>query len=267
MPECGFKREESRRPRAAPCPKCGVNRRFRRPSVPLNSARPDCINFRLSSNQRPSKIHASAGFVILLVEDFMTDPQESTRRDFIARSLGRLGTAWLAANLPAILSAHEHARQAANSGTPPKFEFFSPEQAVEIEAVAAQIIPSDETPGAREARVIYFIDRALATFDSEKRDVYTRGLQDLTLKVAERFPPARKFSDLTPERQIGLLKTSETSEFFEAVRIHTVIGFLANPEYGGNHQKIGWKLIDFEDSFVFVPPFGYYDRDYKPEKE
>ena len=45
-----------------------------------------------------------------------------------------------------------------------KFGFFTPEQALEVEAMAAQIIPTDETPGAREARVINFIDRALTTF-------------------------------------------------------------------------------------------------------
>ena len=32
------------------------------------------------------------------------------------------------------------------------------------ETTDAQIVPSDDTPGAREAGVIYFIDRALATF-------------------------------------------------------------------------------------------------------
>ena len=35
--------------------------------------------------------------------------------------------------------------------------------AAEIEAIAARIIPSDATPGAREAGVVYFIDRALST--------------------------------------------------------------------------------------------------------
>ena len=85
----------------------------------------------------------------------------------------------MAASLPQILEAHEHARQAAKSGGPARFEFFSPEQAEEIEAAAAQIIPTDQTPGAREARVIVFIDRALSTFDANRKETYRKGLKEL----------------------------------------------------------------------------------------
>ena len=42
----------------------------------------------------------------------------------------------------------------------------------------AQILPSDEGPGAREAGVVYFIDRALATFDSDKREAYRKGMAE-----------------------------------------------------------------------------------------
>jgi hypothetical protein len=35
----------------------------------------------------------------------------------------------------------------------------------------------------------------------------------------------------------------------------------ANPEYGGNRDKIGWKMIGFDDRFSWGPPFGWYDRD------
>jgi hypothetical protein len=37
------------------------------------------------------------------------------------------------------------------------------------------------------------------------------------------------------------------------------MGFFSNPQYGGNRDKMGWKLIGFEDAFVFQPPFGFYD--------
>jgi gluconate 2-dehydrogenase gamma chain len=65
-------------------------------------------------------------------------------------------------NWPAILASQQHAHEAAAAATPPHLEFFSPAQASEVEAMAAQIIPTDDTPGAREAHVIYFIDRALS---------------------------------------------------------------------------------------------------------
>ena len=47
--------------------------------------------------------------------------------------------------------------------------------------------------------------------------------------------------------------------FFEVVRVHTIIGFLADPNWGGNRASAGWNTIGFEDSHVFEPPFSYYD--------
>lgn len=191
------------------------------------------------------------------------DKRGASRRVFLIGSVSGLSSAWLTSRWPGILAAQEHAHRVAESGLPAEFEFFSPEQAVEIEAMAAQIIPSDDTPGAREARIIYFIDRALTTFDRDKQALYTQGLKDLQAQTRELFPNANRFSDLTPAQQIQVLKAIEKTEFFELVRLHTIVGFLANPEYGGNHNKIGWKLIGFEDTFYFEPPFGFYDRDYK----
>src|SRR6516225_9997562 len=123
--------------------------------------------------------------------------QGSSRRSFLAGSAAGLGSAWVAANWSGILEAQEHARRAATSGSAGKFEFFSPEQALEVESVAAQIIPTDETPGAREAGAVYFIDRALTTFDRERQPVYTQGLGDLQAKTQEVFPGATKFSGLS----------------------------------------------------------------------
>lgn len=191
------------------------------------------------------------------------DKRELTRRIFLIRSSTGLTAAWLVSRWPEILAAQEHAHQAAVSNVPFKFEFFDAGQAAEVEAIAAQIIPTDETPGALEARVIYFIDRALATFDRDKQKLYEKGLKSLYRKTRQRYPKAKKFSELAAEQQIQLLKTIEKTEFFEFVRVHTVMGFFANPEYGGNRDKSGWKLIGFEDSFSFKPPFGFYDREYK----
>jgi hypothetical protein len=39
------------------------------------------------------------------------------------------------------------------------------------------------------------------------------------------------------------------------------MGFLAKPEYGGNYNRAGWKLIGFEDQMTYQPPFGYYDAE------
>jgi gluconate 2-dehydrogenase gamma chain len=187
-----------------------------------------------------------------------------SRRRFLVDSATGLTSLWIATHWPGIISAQAHAKHAASSESR-GFEFFSPENAAEIEAMCAQIIPSDDTPGAREARVVYFIDRALTTFDSDKQPLYTQGIVSLQNKTREMFPSAAKFSSLSSEQQIQLLTSIEKTTFFETVRVHTVIGFLSNPEYGGNHDKVGWKLIGFEDNFAYEPPFGYYDANHGAE--
>jgi len=99
---------------------------------------------------------------------------------------------------------------------------------------------------AREAGVIYFIDRALATFDRAKQGLYKKGLVDLQKRTAGLQSSTGTFSVLDAPRQIELLKNIEKTEFFEQVRLHTIMGFLANPEYGGNRDRIGWKLMALE---------------------
>ena len=184
----------------------------------------------------------------------------ASRRTFLAGS----GSAWLAASWPGIVAAQQHAHRAAGSGKPAKLEFFSPEQAAEIESVAAQIIPTDDTPGAREAHIVFFIDRALTTFDKGKQALYTQGLADLQARTRALSPGAEKFSALPSTQQIRLLTAMERTDFFAQIRLHTIVGFFANPAYGGNYDKSGWKLIGFDDKFAFEPPFSSYDRNYKP---
>ena len=187
---------------------------------------------------------------------------DNTRRRFLLGSALGLSSAWLALRWPAIVAAQQHAQRLVESGQPVSFQFFSPQDAFEIEAVAAQIIPSDDAPGAREARVIYFIDRALTTFDVDKQLAYTQGLEDLQQKTLELFPVADRFSSLSSPQQIQLLTGIEHTSFFELVRLHTITGYLSHPDYGGNHNQAGWKLIGFEDKMTYAPPFGYYDTEH-----
>jgi len=184
----------------------------------------------------------------------MSDHRISRRQWLSASSVG----AALASSWPEILAAQQHAHKAIESGAAATFSVLRPAEAKEIEALASQIIPSDETPGAREAGVIYFIDRALATFDGDKRALYRRGLAETQAKAARMFG-ARNIAALRPEQQIELLHAIEKTEFFAQLRTHSILGFFGNPSYGGNRDEVGWKLIGFEDRFHFEPPFGYYD--------
>jgi gluconate 2-dehydrogenase gamma chain len=200
-----------------------------------------------------------------------------SRRNFLARGITGLSAVWISTHIPALVAAADHAHRAANSATPPKFEFFTPEQAAEVDAITARIIPTDETPGAREAGVVYFIDRGLATFAADDQKTYREGLPELQARVSEMFPDTNKFSGLTAEQQDEVLHSFDNGgdgsrrpsrarpaaqNFFETLRQHTIAGFLIDPEYGGNHDGVGWKVIGREREHMFQAPFGYYDKDY-----
>jgi gluconate 2-dehydrogenase subunit 3-like protein len=200
-----------------------------------------------------------------------------SRRRFLAHGLTGLSSAWIAAQWPAVLAAADHAHRAAQSATPPKFEFFSPEQATEIDAIAARIIPTDEMPGAREAGVVYFIDRALTTFASDDHKIYRDGLPEWQARAHEMFPSVDKFSSATPEQQDEILHSFDEQpaanrrpyrpraaarNFFETLRTHTIVAFLLDPDSGGDPNGVGWKVIGREREHMFQPPFGYYDKDY-----
>jgi gluconate 2-dehydrogenase gamma chain len=202
---------------------------------------------------------------------------ELSRRSFLLRAGTGISAAWVSAHWPAVLSAATHAHQAAKAATPPKFEFFTPEQAAEIDAITARIIPTDDTPGAREAGVVYFIDRGLATFAADDQKTYREGLPELQARVTEIFPGVLKFSATTPEQQDEVLHSFDESsksarrpfrarpgaqDFFETLRQHTIAGFLIDPDYGGNNSGAGWKVIGREREHMFQSPFGYYDKDY-----
>jgi gluconate 2-dehydrogenase gamma chain len=185
--------------------------------------------------------------------------KKRSRRSFLVESGAGLSAVWLATNWPSILEA----RDAAASH---QLAFFTAEQAAEIDAMASQIIPTDDTPGAHEAHCVYFIDRALTTFFQDSQPVYAQGLKDLQAKTQELFPGASRFSALTSEQQIQLLTAIEKTPFFRTVRNHTITGMFASPAHGGNHDETGWNLIGFEDTLNFKPPFGYYDAASKPSR-
>ncbi|MCC6365115.1 MAG: gluconate 2-dehydrogenase subunit 3 family protein [Bryobacterales bacterium] len=152
----------------------------------------------------------------------------------------------LASHAAAIASAQQHAHQAVAAGGTPKLVSLSTEDAAEVEALASLIIPSGATPGAREAGVVYFIDKALATFDQDKREAYRQGLRMVRDRRLEMFPQSTSLAALPPAGQLRFARAIETTEFFEMLRVHTIIGFLAPPEYGGNRNRAGWALIGFE---------------------
>jgi gluconate 2-dehydrogenase gamma chain len=206
-------------------------------------------------------------------------PTLPARRNFLIQAGAMASAAWIEAQWPAIAAAAQHAHQAVQSKKPGAFEVFTPEQARDVEALASHIIPTDELPGAREAGVVYFIDRALKTFAAEALPTYQKGLADLKQLTMETYPSAKTFASAAPEQQEKIMaelaeKLNPLStggrrrpqlvspDFMQTIWQHTVFGFLADPEAGGNRDYTGWKVIGRDPARSFSPPFGFYDKDY-----
>lgn len=187
-----------------------------------------------------------------------------SRRQFLT-AIGNLASAgWIAMNWPQIAFAAEHAGHAAHDMAGPltTLTTLSAAEAAEVDAIANLIVPGGATPGARDARVVYFIDNALGSFFAGQLPSFRQGLADFESAYSTRHGAGKPFSAGPEAQQIAWLQEVDKTPFFTAVRRLTVLGLIALPKYGGNHDNLGWKLLGVEDNHFWEPPFGYYDQDY-----
>ena len=187
-----------------------------------------------------------------------------SRRQFLA-AIGQLASAgWIAMNWPQIAAAAEHEGHAGHDMTAAHTSFttLTAAEAAEVDAIANQIVPGGSTPGARDAHAAYFIDNALGSFFKDQLPSFRKGLADFQSGYAARNGAGKPFSQASDAEQIAWLQAVDKTPFFLAVRRLTVLGIIAMPKYGGNHDGLGSKLIGVVDQHVWAPPFGYYDQDY-----
>jgi gluconate 2-dehydrogenase gamma chain len=178
-----------------------------------------------------------------------------SRRTMLEATLGLVGMVALCG----LATTRAAATAAQNS---PMLRYFTPSEAATIDALVAQIIPTDDTPGAREMGVVRFIDQALAGFLSPLATVFRKRLADFETDCVAGHDGRQGFAALAADGQIEWLRQVEHTPFFESLQQLTVLGALTMPQYGGNRNGLGWQLIGFKDLHAFTSPYGYYDRDY-----
>ena len=176
-----------------------------------------------------------------------------SRREFVS-GMAALGAVWMMAGAAC---AREDRPATAKA---PTLVHFTPDQAKQVEAISARILPTDDTPGAREAGVLYFIDQALTGFAKDQAPLFTEGLASLDAAVKKAHGAGATFASLTEPQQDETLRGIEKTPFFGAMRFATIAGFLALPKYGGNKDYIGWKFIGQGTTMEHTAPFGWYDR-------
>jgi gluconate 2-dehydrogenase gamma chain len=151
-------------------------------------------------------------------------------------------------------------------------------EAAFISAAADRFIPSDElSPSGSDCGVVTFIDRQLASawgggakmyrsgpFQKGKpeqgyqlaltpREFVAAGIAAANIWSRKTF--ARDFDRLSASDQIKALKMMEegqadfaglsSKQFFEALLNLTMEGFFSDPIYGGNRDKVSWRMLGF----------------------
>lgn len=130
---------------------------------------------------------------------------------------------------------------AACSASRPQGRFLGKSELATLEAICEQIIPEDQDPGAAYAGAVNYIDRQLAGFYREHRQVYRSGIAEADRRADGNFVRA------TSARQLAILKDMEKDEqtkaFFSLVVSHTMQGFYGNPRHGGNRDYCSWRML------------------------
>ena len=121
-----------------------------------------------------------------------------------------------------------------------------------LAAIASRIFPSTDTPGAVEAGAVNYILIALGGSYASRLPLYRSGLRAVNRRARERY--GDRFAALTEAQQESLLAEFETGsglgwkkarEFFDTVRCHVLEGVFCEPQYGGNKDMVGWRLVGF----------------------
>jgi gluconate 2-dehydrogenase gamma chain len=147
-----------------------------------------------------------------------------------------------------------------------------------LDAAVERLIPSDELgPGAKDAGVTCYIDRQLSSvwgthgrnyrsgpwlegtpeqgFQSRltPQEIYRIGIREINQYC--RAQHDRPFDQLSASQQDEVLRGLEQGKielpslssklFFDLLWRNTEEGYFADPMYGGNRGKVGWKLLGF----------------------
>jgi len=201
------------------------------------------------------------------------------RRSFLVGA----GTA-VAASLTPAEPAQAQAQQtkpaaaAATTSEPEAYLTLTAPEAAFLSAAVDAFIPADElTPSGSECGVVTFIDRQLASAWGGGAKMYRQGPfrkakaeygYQLPLTPRQFFEAGivavndwtrklhgKDFDRLAAKERDDALKALEQGKaeladfdgkpFFEALLQITMEGFFADPIYGGNRNKVSWKMVGF----------------------
>jgi gluconate 2-dehydrogenase gamma chain len=218
-------------------------------------------------------------------------PDRVSRKDFVAL----VGTAVAVETLPAATpadaaaAAHRPAPAKPLGSEPEAYTYLTEPESAFVEAAVERLIPTDELgPGGREAGVAFYIDQQLSGQFGYAAKMYQQGpwqsdaspdfgyqlpltpRQVYRLGIAATNDYCRRtygktFDKLDGAHQDDVLTGLDGAKltfdgipakaFFEMLYGNAVEGFFADPLYGGNRDKVGWKLVGFPGAAAAYYPF------------
>lgn len=138
-----------------------------------------------------------------------------------------------------------------------KWRFFTDAEATVVEAMAEQIVPADQDPGARDTDVVNYIDRQLASVFEEHQAIYSDGIAgvqqtsnimfDSDFELLEWAQQTEVLTALEDGEAPGRIwETMSARSFFELVRDHTMQGFYGSPRHGGNRGFASFRMVGID---------------------
>ena len=198
------------------------------------------------------------------------------RRDFLKSAVAG-GAAAAAVSVPQSVSAQPTSAPSATAS--PGYAFLNPEEAAFVEAVVDHMVPADElTPKGTDIGLNIFIDRSLAGGWGKGDRLYMQGPwkpgvpsqgYQLPLTPAELYRVGiaatnaacvktygKPFDKISADQRQEFLLAWQAGKvtyengppprvFFGVVYQNVMEGMFADPIYGGNRDKAGWKMIGF----------------------
>jgi gluconate 2-dehydrogenase gamma chain len=207
------------------------------------------------------------------------DHEGIDRRIFLKRAVAGSAVAVGSGVSQTALAQTGSAKPASAEPTPAGYTYLSPDEAAFIEAVVDHMIPADAlTPKGTDLGINVYIDRALSSGWGKGERFYRQGPwklgtanqgYQLSMTPSELYragiPAAdaqciklygKPFAKITTEQREAFLVAWQGGKvtfddgppartFFNMLYGNVMEGMFADPIYGGNKDKAGWKMIGF----------------------
>jgi gluconate 2-dehydrogenase gamma chain len=137
------------------------------------------------------------------------------------------------------------------------WRFFTEAEAILMDSLAEQIIPTDEWPGGRDSGVSNYIDKQLTGPYVRFQVQYRKGLEAIQLSCIAKHQ--KKFEELPWNTQTSLLEAMEggkltgsnwegesQSKFFGLFSDHCMQAYYGSPRHGGNRNNMSYKMLQLD---------------------